>query len=301
MTKVYSTKIIIESSYNLSPSDEPTIGWIFGNKLIKVLPVKKVVVDGKDDKYVSKFETLDKDSFMRYRTVTTDLKSTANKDALVNYINEYGIVKVISYLKSGNLFGYKPTKSTMVNNYYTIDDIMIRDNNVVFSVVNKELNKSLKFSREDLLIELPNIDVFLKGYTKPKSRIVTEGSTVKVINANRGGVNRGDILKVISIDKSTHIINNKDRYGNSNNTIRRSRRTSVTGESSPDIQFFDSGEEPTQSRIDASAFAYTVGSSTIKKKVKPKSTVLYNPNCNVLCADNQGKKVKLKLYQIRVK
>lgn len=125
-------------------------------------------------------------------------------------LTNFAKVKIINYEESGKLFKFvnykkqmyelanpseeeiKDGKTPLLYDITNIEpgheckaDGVVRN---IITLYNRDLDKSLKFVLDDVEIIYPDIDNFIKGYSKPKDRSIKVGDSVSLKN-NRG-INR---------------------------------------------------------------------------------------------------------------
>lgn len=236
-------------------------------------------------------------------------------------IKDICLVKVINYNKSSDIFGYRPSKKEMLSKYFQIKEIdynyyheSTKSNLSIVILSNPSNGKSLKFLMEDLEFIVPNPDLWLKSYNKPKDRQVKVGSAVRVINDKYGNVTKEEKLRVKLIDDKNYFLTVGSylrpgiRRNFSEVSIRRGRDEDVGYIGS--INIVHSIQNILNNSIGDLTAPMMFGepepdfrySEPYPPSYKNKSTnkVKINSNCNVWCVNDKGKEVKVKLKQIKV-
>lgn len=115
-------------------------------------------------------------------------------------------VKIKDYKVSSEIFGYSKLKKNMYESgqYFKIENILLdhtcKKDSIVRNIIEIKLNnRNYKFDIEDIEFILPSFDNIVKGYNKPKDRVIKPGVRVKVIDNRKTRFNKNEILTVDSV------------------------------------------------------------------------------------------------------
>jgi len=194
--------------------------------------------DNKKDKLYKSIIKKDlsfKTNNLSYKDITNGeyiLIDTGTVSKILNSIKQLSLVKIKSFDRSVELFGFKKIKSNMYtsNSLFEINEITLdykckKDGSIQEIVKILHNDRNYVFLASDLEFIYPDISILTKGYNLPKDRKIKINSMVR-IKRNRGlsrNLNKnteGMVLEFSSIgskkystvviDNKKHIINNKN-------------------------------------------------------------------------------------------